>query len=330
MVSFFLVQRKKIIPAVFFFLSICGPLPLHAEPQLPVESPLAMVNGVVLSNGELESEIRFVETELDYRNRPLSDHRLHKLAPQITELLIERELLYQQARKRNLKVRRRWIERAVDELKTRLGSTSSFNRYLKDAQSTEEDLRKRIERGLIIRRLLHREVLREIKISESEMQFFYQKHPEFFMNPPRVRARHIMVAVPADATEEQRTAALAQIQQIQKKLQQGSAFSVLALEYSDGPSKYRGGDLGFFSHNEVLSPIAEAAFSMQPGEISDIITTRHGLHLVQTIEQKPSSQMAYKNTRDKIERTLRRNKEKAAVDAYLAKLKKKAVITRQN
>jgi parvulin-like peptidyl-prolyl isomerase len=77
----------------------------------------------------------------------------------------------------------------------------------------------------------------------------------------------------------------------------------------------------------LVPAFADAAFSLKPGEISDIVETQYGYHLIQLVDRIPAATMAYRNARTKIERTLRRNKEKAAAEAYLARLRKKSIIT---
>lgn len=302
--------------------------PLRAETKLQLESPLAMVNGVVIANQDLDVETGLIKAEMDYRNRELTAEELSGLLPQLTQLLIDRELLYQQAQKRNIQVRDRWIDRAVGDLKSRLGGEKAYRGYLQAAGAAEDQFRERVAKGLIIKRFMHREVLRQIKVNETEMQIFYRQHPEIFMQPARVRARQIMAAVDADATEDKHEAAVQRLMHIQRRLERGESFAVLALEYSDCPSKTRGGDLGYFSREDVLEPLSRAAFALEPGQTSDIIATRHGYHIVQCLDYSPPAQMAYNQTREKIERTIRRNKEKEAAEAYLANLRKTADIMR--
>ena len=113
-----------------------------------------------------------------------------------------------------------------------------------------------------------------------------------------------------------------------KRIKDGARLEDLAREYSTCPSKSKGGDLGYLRRNQMITAFADAAFALQPGEVSDIIETHLGYHLIQMVDRIPASQMAYRQAREKIERTLRRNKEKKAADAYLARLKKKAAIQR--
>lgn len=321
--------RKAFQASLLVLLVMIMNHPSLAQQGSAGRQPVATVNGVDIKKSDLESEFRQLRMEMEFRNRSLPEAKIAALRHQLEETLIERELLYQKALERDLRVRARWVERALDELEHRLKNHAmSMQDFLAALDSSEEALRKRIRKGLIVQRVLRRDVLRRIKVSEIEMQNYYQRHPEYFKRKEQVRARHILIAVPHHASEEKRKQALLQIQALARQLAQGADFGVLALEYSDCPSKSRGGDLGYFTREQMIREIGEAAFQLQPGELSEVITTRYGYHLVEVLDRKPPSPMPYRYVRDKIERTLRRNKEKSAAKSYLAALKKKAAIVR--
>jgi peptidyl-prolyl cis-trans isomerase C len=297
-------------------------------PGQPAQDRLALVNDVPITRQDVIQEAAVISADIELRNLMWTPEQISQLSNQILGTLVDRELLYQRARQRNIEIRSQWIERALMDLKSKIGNADAFDAYLKRTGLSEEQLRERIQKGLIVKRLLHREVIRQIKVSEAEMQAFFSRHPEFFIRKDQVRVRQIFVAFHRGDDVSARGEALLRIQSIQDRLRQGADFAALALEYSEDPSKARGGDLGYLERNQLIPAFAEAAFALQPGEISDIVESRIGYHLIKMVDRNPSSQMAYRNTRTKIERTLRRNKEKAAAADYLAKLKSQAKIIR--
>ena len=304
---------------------LCAIAPLTAAAD---ENVLAIVNETQITRQDLNSEVLLLAAEMRHRHTALSARRLTILKRQLMENLIDRELLFQQAQQKKIQIRNRWVDRAVIDLKTDLKATSGYKAYLEDARISEKTFRARIKKGLIVRRLLRRDVIRQIKVSEAEMQAFYRNHPEYFQRHEQVRVRQIMVAFDNNARSTNRGEALLKIQTIQNKLKQGGNFAALALDYSEDNSRTRGGDLGYLQRDQMVAAFADAAFSLQPGQVSDIVETQLGYHLIQMVDRIPSSQMAYRNARTKIERTLRRNKEKKATDAYLARLKRQASINR--
>jgi parvulin-like peptidyl-prolyl isomerase len=290
---------------------------------------LAVVNETRITRQDLAQEMSLLAAEMRLRNTTLSARRLARLRRQLLDNLIERELLYQQAQQKKIQIQSPWVNRAVLDLKNELKSKSiEYEDYLHSAHLSEEALKNRIRKGLIIRRLLRRDVIRPVKVSEAEMQAFYRNHPEYFQRRERVRVRQIMVAFDQKGDPTGRGEALLRIQQIQDKIKQGGNFAALALDYSEDNSRTRGGDLGYLQRDQMLKAFADAAFSLKPGQVSDIVETHLGYHLIKMVDRIPSSQMAYRNVRSKIERTLRRNKENRATDTYLAKLKRQAAITR--
>lgn len=289
---------------------------------------LATVNEIPITRRDLRIETALLDAQLKQRNQMLSKSELSKLSRQLAENLIQRELLYQKAQQKNIEIRTRWVEKAFDEFKSKLRTTAAYERYLEQALVDETQFKALIRKGLIVRRLLRREVLRQIKVSEAEMQAFYRNNPEFFKRQEQIRIRQIMVASDPPGSVSKRGDALLRIQSIQNKLYSGGNFAALALEFSEDGSRSKGGDLGYMERGQIINTLADVAFSLEPGQVSDIVESRLGFHLIQMVDKIPSSQMAYRNTRTKIERTLRRNKENEAIDNYLAKLKRQSSIER--
>lgn len=289
---------------------------------------LASVNSVDITTQDLTWEIEQLKNEMRLRNRPLSQEQIQALRGQLVENLIERELLYQQAQQRKLKIRPRWIELALHEFKQQFVNQSDYSDFISQSGLSETLLKERIGKGLVVRRLLRREVIRGIKVSEAEMQAFFRQFPEFFKREEQVRARHILIAIGDDMDKGQIEDAMLRMMALQLRIQEGANFGAMALEYSDCPSKARAGDLGYFTREQMVPSFATVAFGLKPGEVSEIVITPFGYHLIQVLDRNAPSQMAYRDSRDKIERTLRRDKENTAVVGYVKKLKSRADVTR--
>ena len=321
------LQNYRILYLIFAILA-CLSFVSFTLAQTDKEIALAVVNDVPITQQDLAVEAAQLNAEMRFRNRPLTNGQLSRLRKQLIENLIDRELLYQRAQQRKIEIRKRWVDLALKELKSQLGDKAAYQSFLKQSGLTDKQLKARIQKGLIVRRMLRREVIRQIKVSEAEMQAFFKQHPEFFQRKEQVRVRHILIAFKDQDNATKRGNALLRIQSIQLMLHENTDFASLALEHSDDPSKIRGGDIGYLERDQLIGDFSDAAFALQPGEVSDIVETRFGYHLIKVIDRIPPSSMPYRSARAKIERTLRRNKEKKATEAYLARYKRQASIHR--
>ena len=122
-------------------------------------------------------------------------------------------------------------------------------------------------------------------ISDADLQKLYEQQSPGM----QVRARHILFAMPSAATAAQRDSVMKLAQSVRSQLTAngGKDFAQLAQKYSSDPgSKDKGGELGFFSKGQMLAPFEQAAFALQPGQISDIVETLYGLHIIQVEEKK--------------------------------------------
>ncbi|HEX4209899.1 MAG TPA: peptidylprolyl isomerase [Candidatus Binataceae bacterium] len=148
--------------------------------------------------------------------------------------------------------------------------------------------------------------------SEQDIQNFYDDNAKtMFTHPAEVHASHILVAVPAGASQKDKDAAHAKAENILKQLQAGANFATLAKKYSDDPgTKNNGGDLGSFPRGEMVKPFEEAAFSLKPGQLT-IVETQFGFHILKVLEIKEAGTDAPEQVRSRIITEL---KKKAGVE----------------
>jgi peptidyl-prolyl cis-trans isomerase C len=153
---------------------------------------------------------------------------------------------------------------------------------------------------------------------------YYDANLESFKQPEQVKARHILVKLEEQAEESKKTEAREKIEMVQGKLKKGEDFSTLAKEYSEGPSSSKGGDLGYFSRGQMVKPFEDAAFAMQPGEVSEIVKTRFGYHLIEVTDKKPETTVAYDEIKDRLGQYLKQQKLQKEMALYVETLKSKA------
>lgn len=131
------------------------------------------------------------------------------------------------------------------------------------------------------------EVGKKITIDDTTVSSYYTEHKADFTTPEQRHARHILIKVDKDSSKEAQDAQLKKAQKVLKLAQQGTDFAQLATEYSEGPTKSDGGDLGYFAKGQMVKPFEDAVFSLKKGQISDIVTTSYGYHIIKLEDIRP-------------------------------------------
>jgi len=189
------------------------------------------------------------------------------------------------------------------------------------------EVKKRIEdmtNALLAQHYMMENISNKAKVTDKEVKDYYNKHKSEFMQPEQVRARHILIKVPANANKKQWEEAKKKALNIRARLVKGESFSKLAQKYSDDPgSKTRGGDLGFFSKGQMVPEFEKAAFSLKKGEISQPVKTTFGYHIIKVEAKKPARQRSFKEVQQEIRQKLLREKQRKLRDKIIAQLKKK-------
>ena len=166
---------------------------------------------------------------------------------------------------------------------------------------------------------LKREVAQKVTVSEEDMKSYYEGHKDEFKTPEMVKARHILIRVAPAASEEDKKKAKEKAEDILKKIKDGGEdFSKLASDLSDDPgSKSKGGDLGFFPKGRMVKPFEDAAFSLKPGEISGIVETQFGFHIIKVEERKDASVEPLEKVKERINQKLLQERVKTKIAEFI-------------
>ena len=140
----------------------------------------------------------------------------------------------------------------------------------------------------------------KVSVSEDDIQDYYESNPDKFESPKTVEARHILIKLDPDADAEEVEKARQRIETILDMANEGQDFAELAKQYSEGPTKDRGGNLGAFRREAMVKPFADKAFSMEPGEISEPVRTRFGWHIIKVEKVNPEKTTSLSEARSDI------------------------------
>ncbi len=147
----------------------------------------------------------------------------------------------------------------------------------------------------------------KVKVDEQEINAFYEDNLDMFRSEKEVRARHILFKVDKDAPEAVVKEVKARALKVLKEARSGRDFSELAKQYSEGPTKDKGGDLGYFSRGQMVKPFEDAVFALKKGQISDLVRTPFGFHIIKVEDIREARTKGIEEVRDQISDILIRN-----------------------
>jgi peptidyl-prolyl cis-trans isomerase C len=260
--------------------------------------------------------------------QPIDESKMAAMRAKVIQSIINRELLLQQSKTRGISVDPIEIDMRLDQIKQQLNSGQQFETLLVQVGIPLDVFRNQIRQATAIQKLLEMEVYAKTEVSEKEARIFFENNPHFFKKPEEVKASHILIQYTSEDGQERKLAAKQKIESIQKKLAAGEDFAELAKSFSEGPSSVNGGDLGYFNRKKMVKPFADAAFALNPGQISTIVETRFGFHLIKVIDKKPKSSYAFDNIKPQLIEMLHKRKIQNETIQYIDNLQKKASIKR--
>jgi peptidyl-prolyl cis-trans isomerase C len=307
-------------------LAVAAAAPGFAQSESAAPETAAMVNGKPITRKALDREVKLFRGRSEREGRPITDLQVPILQRRILDHMIDQELLYQQSVKEGIQVTSDAVDEHYAGVVSRFPSESDFKKAIEQMDITEPEIKLQIQRGLAIQKLIDDLIVSKIVITESETRSYYDQNPEQFNQPEQVKASHILIKVAPDAEEAQKAEARKKIDAVRKKLDDGEAFDKMAREYSEGPSRDNGGDLGYFSRGQMVKPFEDAAFALEPGKVSGVVETPFGYHLIMVFDKKPGGMMAYADVKERLGQHLKQQKTQSEVETYLNGLKQGAKI----
>jgi len=315
---------------VLFWLVITGlvltwiVMPALAEKTQPSKGKVAVVNGSAISRVSFDREMSGIRQRFSSMGKPVSASQLPELEKRVLDNLINIELLYQQSQKVGTRVEEAEVSAQFETLKKRFSTEAEFKDAIKKMKLTEAVMKSQIRRGIAIQRFLDKKTLGKVEVTEEEIKAYYDSHTNLFKKPEQVRASHILIKIEPGANEKDKAKARKKIEKIRQRLVKGEDFGALAKEFSQCPSSAKGGDLNYFGRRQMAKPFEDAAFALKVGELSDVVETRFGYHLIKLTDKKPASTHSYKDMKDRIRKNLMREKIRVEVSNYVQELKKTA------
>ena len=294
------------------------------------EAVAVTVNGAAITEGQIEAILNPQMQQMAGRVPPnmVSQYR-QQIRKRIIDQLVVEKLLAQKEKQNNIDVNQSEMDRqinkqiaeqnlTIDEFKSLLKAYgTSFTNY-------QQDVRKR----LMFEKLIETEFAQKLqKPTVEQAKTYYNENLQQFIEPEKIHAKHILIK-PEDGNDpnQAKLQAKAKAQEILEKVKAGGDFEELAKQYSGCPSGKNGGELGMQPKGTFVPEFEKAAYALKPGQVSDIVETNFGFHIIKLIEHTDANTLSFEQAKEKIIQTLTdKQKERIVVD-YIQKMKTEADI----
>jgi len=299
--------------------------PVLAEEKAATDK-VAVVNGDVITRGDLDRAVDFGKRQAMQQRKPLSPEQLAALEKDSLDKLIGIQLLYQASKKAGNKVDDKQVDEKFAEFRKRFPDEEAFKKAMAEWHVTEADMKAELKKGMVTEAFVVKNFVDKTTVPEEKIKAYYDSNPQFFKQPEKVKASHILIKVDPKATEAEKAEAMKKIKKIQEQLKKGDDFAEVAKKSSEGPSAPRGGDLGYFGRGQMVGPFEDTAFSLEPGKVSDVVRSPFGYHLIKVADKKPESIMPFETVKPRIEQYLKQEEVQKEIKKYIDNLRKEAKV----
>jgi peptidyl-prolyl cis-trans isomerase C len=282
-----------------------GPPPL--DPAV-----VAVVNGEAIPRTVFERELDLASEAAEGGTSPATSLLL-ALKHTVLDGLVDRQLLLQEARARGISVAPEDVRRTVSRRKADYPD-GRFQEALAQGRLSEEDFVQETTTQLTVEKLVEEVVYARVAVTEEELQRYLDAHTSEFQEPEQVHAAQLVVKEVDEA------------KRLREELREGAKFADLARKHSLSADARVGGDLGWFPRGVMPPEFDKVAFSLQPGQTSDVVTSEYGFHLFKVLERRPARKKDLAQVRREVERRLLREKKQLAQAAFVQGLRERAVI----
>ena len=315
-------KPAKALPAIN--ADATGSVTTAKPAETTAQEVIARVNGEPIHAIELQRAKKVIMS--NQPNMQIPPERQKEFDLQALSQLTSAELLYQAGKKLEIKDIDQQIEAKINQGKSRFTDPEDFKKAVQALDMTEKDLLDYTRRDLVISNFIQQNIAEKVSVSEEESKKFYEDNIDKFKQGESVRASHILIGVDPSATADDKKKAEEKISKLRKELAGGADFATLAKENSTCPSSQQGGDLGYFGKGQMVPPFETAAFALKKGELSDIVETQFGYHIIKVMDSKKAETVAYKDAKVRIDDYLKSQKVSTAVNDYLVEARKTAKI----
>ena len=305
-----------------------------------IEQILVKVNGEIITKTELEQrQVAAIRQRPEAQGLRNDDAGLSKLLAEVTPAVIvdavDELLLIQRGKELGYSMGDEQFNNIVENIRkeNKIESEEQFQAALKQEGLTMLDLRRQLEKQMLVNRVQQTEVAGKLGVTDDEVKAYYEANKDTLAQSPNVTLREILIAVPtteAGVNVAADEAAAAKAAEVEKRLQQGEPFARLAADLSDAPSKANGGLLGEIPFEEIAPEVQKELEGLKPGQATAPRRTSRGYQILQLDARAGGGTPTMEEVRDRVSERVFEQKRRVEFQKYLAKLRTQAIIEWKN
>ncbi len=314
------------------------PVAAATEPTAPaVDKVLVTINGSDITESQVDAKIKPQLDQMAARNAKVPPQFVEQMKERmkkdaIDKMIIEK-LLDEKVKEANIVVTDEDATKQLQEIAARQQppiSLEDLKALIEARGQTFDEVKGYIRKGLGYQKLIEGQFGDKVKVTDEDANKFYTENIRQYENPEQIRTSHILIKV--DSTDPNidpnaaKAAAKAKAEDLLKQIREGADFATLAQNNSACPSAKNGGDLGFFSRGQMVGPFDDAAFSLKVGQVSDIVETQYGYHIIKATDHKDANTIPFEQAKANIEKQLEETKKAETANKYIESLKAGAKI----
>ena len=292
-----------------------------------VDRVVANVNGEIITLSSVRDRFIIISKNNNASNNGDQLQLERELMQNALNSIIEERLQVQEAKKSGFVVSEESINKALDEIKKNNNITDQQYETLLENEGRSLDAYKKVLRDQILAsRIIRMQMGKNLGATKKQIKAYYIKHQKDYWEPPKVKARHILFILENGVSSKEIKLKTELAREVLKKIHAGKDFAKLAKIYSEDVSAHLGGDVGIIEKGAMVREIEEVAFRLRAGEVSNIVTTRYGLHIIKCEEIFPGLSKPLNQVKEKIGKLLRSQNEQKAYQKWVRNLKENAYI----
>ena len=243
------------------------------------------------------------------------------------DTLIARTLFRQEALAQGLTVTDEEVKKEIDSLRGQFPTPDAFTKALAAEGMNEQQLLERARQEFLVQKYVETKVASKITVTDESVKTFYDQNQDQMKVPERLHLRHILVGVEPTASPEDKQKAKTEADEVLAKLKAGGDFAALAKEHSDDPgSKEKAGDLSWIAQGQTVEPFEKAAFALKDQEVSGVVETRFGYHVIQRLETQAAGVVPFDHVKERIRSFLKQRDTQQALQAEIQALRAKGKV----